>query len=191
MELTKSRLLERYEREVRPALVKERGLRNPMQAPTVLKIKLNVGVGEAKDNAKALESAVRTLTVLSGQKPVVTRAKKSISNFKLREGQAVGVMVTLRGHRMWQFLDKMMNLTLPRVRDFQGVSVRGFDGRGNYSLGFRDQLIFPEIVFDEVEQIKGLGVVIVTSAVDDALAADLLYRLGMPFRDYRVAKEVD
>lgn len=191
MATLKSRLQERYEKEVRPALMKERGLRNPMQVPTIVKIKLNVGVGEAKDNAKALESAVRTLTVLSGQKPVITRAKKSISNFKLREGQAVGATLTLRGERMWHFLDKMMNLTLPRVRDFQGVSVRGFDGRGNYSLGFRDQLIFPEIIFDEIEQIKGLGVVIVTSAEDDAMAADLLYRLGMPFRDYRVSKEVD
>ncbi|OPX23340.1 MAG: 50S ribosomal protein L5 [Planctomycetales bacterium 4484_113] len=191
MATLKSRLQERYEKEVRPALMKERGLRNPMQVPTIVKIKLNVGVGEAKDNAKALESAVRTLTVLSGQKPVITRAKKSISNFKLREGQAVGATLTLRGERMWHFLDKMMNLTLPRVRDFQGVSVRGFDGRGNYSLGFRDQLIFPEIIFDEIEQIKGLGVVIVTSAEDDAMAADLLYRLGMPFRDYKVSKEVD
>jgi len=191
MATLKSRLRERYEREVRPALVKERALGNPMKAPTIARIQLNIGVGEAKDDAKALESAIRTLTVLSGQKPVVTRAKRSISNFKLREGQVVGVTVTLRGERMWHFLDKTLNLVLSRVRDFQGVSVRGFDGRGNYSLGFRDQLVFPEIVFDEIEKIKGLGVVIVTTAEDDALAADLLYRLGMPFRDYKVPKEVE
>jgi len=190
MGIVKSRLHECYKSEVRPALVKERELGNPMRAPSIVRVVLNVGVGEAKDNAKALESAIKTLTVLSGQKPVVTRAKKSISNFKLRAGQPVGATVTLRGERMWHFLDKMVNLVLPRVRDFQGVSVRGFDGRGNYSLGFRDELVFPEIIFDETEQIKGLGVVIVTTAEDDALAADLLYRLGMPFRDFKVSKEV-
>jgi large subunit ribosomal protein L5 len=190
MGLPKSRLHDIYENEVKPALIKERGLENPMQVPRLKMVKVNIGVGEAKDNAKALEGTVKTLTVIAGQKPVVTRAKKSISNFKLREGQPVGVTVTLRGELMWHFLDKLMSITLPRVRDFQGVSVKGFDGRGNYNLGLRDQLIFPEIIFDEVEVIKGMQVTITTTADDDALAADLLYRLGMPFRDYKVTKEV-
>lgn len=190
MGLPRSRLHDIYENEVKPALIKERGLENPMQVPRLRMIKVNIGVGEGKDNAKALDGTVKTLTVVAGQKPVVTRAKKSISNFKLREGQPVGATVTLRGELMWHFLDKLMNITLPRVRDFQGVSVKGFDGRGNYNLGLRDQLIFPEIIFDEVEVIKGMQVTITTTAEDDALAADLLYRLGMPFRDYRVTKEV-
>ncbi len=184
-----SRLYLRYKNEVRPAMMRERGL-NFMEVPRITKVVVNIGVGEAKDNPKALEGAIKTLTVITGQKPVVTRAKKSISNFKLREGQANGAYVTLRGQRMWHFLDKLMNLTLPRVRDFQGVSVRGFDGQGNYNLGFRDQLIFPEIIFDEIEHMKGLQVVVVTTAKDDALSADLLVRLGMPFRDYKVAVEV-
>ena len=190
MGLPKSRLHDIYENEVKPALIKERGLENPMQVPRLKMVKVNIGVGEAKDNAKALEGTVKTLTVIAGQKPVVTRAKKSISNFKLREGQPVGVTVTLRGELMWHFLDKLLSITLPRVRDFQGVSVKGFDGRGNYNLGLRDQLIFPEIIFDEVEVIKGMQVTITTTADDDALAADLLCRLGMPFRDYKVTKEV-
>jgi len=190
MGLPRSRLHDIYEKEIRPALAKERGLQNPMQVPRLKMVKVNVGVGEGKDNAKAIEGTVRTLTVITGQKPVVTRAKKSISNFKLREGQPVGVTVTLRGERMWHFLDKLLSITLPRVRDFQGVSVKGFDGHGNYNLGLRDQLVFPEIIFDEVEIIKGMQITITTTAEDDALAADLLYRLGMPFRDYKVTKEV-
>ncbi len=190
MGLPRSRLHDIYEKEIRPALAKERGLQNPMQVPRLRMVKVNVGVGEGKDNAKAIEGTVRTLTVITGQKPVVTRAKKSISNFKLREGQPVGVTVTLRGERMWHFLDKLLSITLPRVRDFQGVSVKGFDGHGNYNLGLRDQLVFPEIIFDEVEIIKGMQITITTTAEDDALAADLLYRLGMPFRDYKVTKEV-
>jgi len=137
-----------------------------------------------------LDGVVRTLTVITGQKPIITRAKKSISNFKLRAGQPVGATVTLRGELMWHFLDKLMSITLPRVRDFQGISVRGFDGRGNYNLGLRDQLIFPEIIFDEVELIKGMQITIVTTAGDDSLAAEMLSRLGMPFRDYKVTKEV-
>jgi large subunit ribosomal protein L5 len=190
MKVPRSRLHEMYDKEVVPALMRERGLNNVMEAPRLMKIKVNVGGGEAKDNQKVLDGIVRTLEVVTGQKPVITRAKKSISNFKLREGQPVGAAVTLRGELMWHFLDKLVSITLPRVRDFQGVSVRGFDGRGSYSLGLRDQLIFPEIIFDEVEVIKGMQVTIVTTAEDDALAADLLYRLGMPFRDYKVTKEV-
>jgi len=186
----KSRLKEFYESEVRPAMVKERGFSSIMQVPRIVKVVINMGVGEAKDNAKALESAVKSLTVISGQKPIVTRAKKSVSNFKLRAGQPNGVCVTLRGTRMWHFLDKLINLALPRVRDFQGVSVKGFDGRGNYNLGFRDQLVFPEIIFDEIEYLKGLQVTIVTTAENDALAAELLYRLGMPFRDFKIPVEV-
>ncbi|OGK12059.1 MAG: 50S ribosomal protein L5, partial [Candidatus Riflebacteria bacterium RBG_13_59_9] len=149
-----------------------------------------IGAGEGKDNQKVMDGVIRTLTVITGQKPIITRAKKSISNFKLRAGQPVGATVTLRGNLMWHFLDKLMNITLPRVRDFQGVSVRGLDGRGNFNLGLRDQLIFPEVIFDEVEVIKGLQVTVVTSAKDDTLAADLLFRMGMPFRDYKVSKEV-
>ncbi len=190
MKVPRSRLHDIYDKEVAPALMRERGLNNAMEAPRLMKIKVNIGGGEAKDNQKVLDGIVRTLEVITGQKPVITRAKKSISNFKLREGQPVGATVTLRGELMWHFLDKLVSITLPRVRDFQGVSVRGFDGRGSYSLGLRDQLIFPEIIFDEVEVIKGMQVTIVTTAKDDALAADLLYRLGMPFRDYKVTKEV-
>lgn len=190
MGLPKSRLHEVYDKEVKPALMRERGLKNVMEVPRLVKVKVNIGAGEAKDNQKVLDGVVRTLTVITGQKPVITRAKKSISNFKLREGQPVGATVTLRGELMWHFLDRLVNITLPRVRDFQGVSVRGFDGRGSYSLGLRDQLIFPEVIFDEVEVIKGMQVTVVTTAKDDALAADLLYRLGMPFRDYKVTKEV-
>jgi len=189
-EAIKSRLKEFYETEVRPAMMKERGFASVMRVPRIVKVVINMGVGEAKDNAKALESAIKTLTVISGQKPIVTRAKKSVSNFKLRAGQPNGVCVTLRGIRMWHFLDKLINLALPRVRDFQGVSVKGFDGRGNYNLGFRDQLVFPEIVFDEIEYLKGLQVTIVTTAENDALAAELLYRLGMPFRDFKIPVEV-
>jgi large subunit ribosomal protein L5 len=190
MKIPKSRLHEMYDKEVAPALMRERGLNNVMEAPRLIKVKVNIGGGEAKDNQKVLDGIVRTLEVVTGQKPLVTRSKKSISNFKLRQGQPVGVTVTLRGELMWYFLDKLVSITLPRVRDFQGVSVRGFDGRGSYSLGLRDQLIFPEIIFDEVEVIKGMQVTIVTTAKDDTLAADLLYRLGMPFRDYKAAKEV-
>jgi large subunit ribosomal protein L5 len=190
MSLPKSRLREMYVKEVRPAIMRERGLDNAMQVPRLVRIQVNIGAGEGKENQKALDGVVRTLTVITGQKPIVTRAKKSISNFKLREGQPVGATVTLRGELMWHFLDKLMSITLPRVRDFQGISVRGFDGRGNYNLGLRDQLIFPEIIFDEVELIKGMQITIVTTADDDSLAAEMLSRLGMPFRDYKVTKEV-
>ncbi len=190
MSLAKSRLREKYENEVAPALMKERELTNRMQVPNILKVQVNIGAGEGKDNQKVMDGVIRTLTVITGQKPIITRAKKSISNFKLRAGQPVGATVTLRGNLMWHFLDKLMNITLPRVRDFQGVSVRGLDGRGNFNLGLRDQLIFPEVIFDEVEVIKGLQVTVVTSAKDDTLAADLLFRMGMPFRDYKVSKEV-
>jgi large subunit ribosomal protein L5 len=190
MALPKSRLREQYTKEVRPAIMKERGLDNIMQVPRLVRIQLNIGAGEGKENQKVLEGVLRTLTVITGQKPVITRAKKSISNFKLREGQAIGATVTLRGELMWFFLDRLVSITLPRVRDFQGVSVRGFDGRGNFNMGLRDQLIFPEIIFDEVELIKGMQITIVTTAGDDTLAADMLARLGMPFRDFKVTKEV-
>ena len=190
MSFPKSRLRELYESEVRPAIMRERGLDNIMQVPRLVRIQVNIGAGEGKENQKALDGVVRTLTVITGQKPIITRAKKSISNFKLRAGQPVGATVTLRGELMWHFLDKLTSITLPRVRDFQGVSVRGFDGRGNYNIGLRDQLIFPEIIFDEVELIKGMQITIVTTAEDDSLAAEMLYRLGMPFRDYKVTKEV-
>lgn len=190
MSFPKSRLRELYESEVRPAIMRERGLDNIMQVPRLVRIQVNIGAGEGKENQKALDGVVRTLTVITGQKPVITRAKKSISNFKLRAGQPVGATVTLRGELMWHFLDKLTSITLPRVRDFQGVSVRGFDGRGNFNIGLRDQLIFPEIIFDEVELIKGMQITIVTTAEDDSLAAEMLYRLGMPFRDYKVTKEV-
>lgn len=190
MSFPKSRLRELYESEVRQAIMHERGLDNIMQVPRLVRIQVNIGAGEGKENQKALDGVVRTLTVITGQKPIITRAKKSISNFKLRAGQPVGATVTLRGELMWHFLDKLTSITLPRVRDFQGVSVRGFDGRGNYNLGLRDQLIFPEIIFDEVELIKGMQITIVTTAEDDSLAAEMLYRLGMPFRDYKVTKEV-
>lgn len=190
MSLPKSRLRELYESEVRPAMMRERNLDNTMQVPRLVRIQVNISAGEGKENQKVLDGVVRTLTVVTGQKPVITRAKKSISNFKLRAGQPIGATVTLRGELMWHFLDKLTNITLPRVRDFQGVSVRGFDGRGNYNLGLRDQLIFPEIIFDEVELIKGMQITIVTTANDDSMAAEVLYRLGMPFRDYKVTKEV-
>jgi len=176
------RLLENYKAEVVPALKDGLELANVMQVPKVLKVVLNIGVGEAIDNAKALDSAVEDITTMTGQKPIITRAKKSIANFKLREGKAIGTKVTLRGERMWSFLDRLMNVALPRVRDFRGVNPNSFDGRGNFTLGFREQLIFPEIDFDKVEQIRGFEVTIVTSAENDEHGRELLRKLGMPFR---------
>jgi large subunit ribosomal protein L5 len=175
-------LKERYQKEVAPALQKELGLKNVMRIPRVTKVVVNIGVGEALDNAKALDAAVNDLTIITGQKPVVTKARQSIANFKLREGRAIGTKVTLRGDRMWDFLDRLMNIALPRVRDFRGISADGFDGRGNYNLGFREQLVFPEIEYDKIDKLRGLEVAIVTTAQTDDEGRLLLQMLGMPFQ---------
>jgi len=177
-----NRLQERYRQEIVPALMKELNLKNVMQVPRIRKVVLNIGLGEALDNPKALDAAVRDLSIITGQRPVVTRARKSIANFKLREGRAIGVKVTLRGERMWAFLDRLMNVALPRVRDFRGVSPNAFDGRGNYTLGLREQLIFPEIDYDQIDKVRGMEVTIVTTAQTDDEARALLRMLGMPFR---------
>jgi large subunit ribosomal protein L5 len=177
------RLKEKYQAEVVPALMQEFNYSSIMQVPRLQKAVLNIGLGEAIQNAKALDAAVGDLAAIAGQKPVVTRAKKSIAAFKLREGMPIGAMVTLRGTAMYEFLDRLMNLALPRLRDFRGVSRRSFDGRGNYSLGLREQILFPEIEYDKVDKIRGLEVAIVTSATNDEQGYQLLKRLGMPFRD--------
>ncbi len=177
------RLKEKYQTEVVPALMQEFGYRSVMQAPRLEKIVLNIGLGEAIQNSKALDAATSDLAAIAGQKPVITRARKSIAAFKVRQGMPIGVMVTLRGPRMWSFLDRLINLVLPRLRDFRGVSRRSFDGRGNYSLGLREQIVFPEIDYDKVDKLRGLEVVIVTTAPDDEQGYALLKRLGMPFRD--------
>ena len=177
-----ARLRKRYFDEIRPALMKELGLENPMAAPKLEKVVINMGVGEATQNAKVLDPAVQELGQITGQKPVVTKAKKSIAAFKVREGMPIGCMVTLRGDRMYEFLDRLMNVALPRVRDFRGVSTRSFDGRGNYTLGLRDQLIFPEIDYSKIERQKGMNITIVTTARSDDHARALLRSLGMPFR---------
>ena len=175
-------LKERYQKEISPALMKSLGLKNVMEIPRIKKVVVNIGLGEALDNPKALDAAVIDLTAIAGQKPVITKARKSIANFKLREGRAIGTAVTLRGERMWSFLDRLMNIVLPRVRDFRGVSAESFDGRGNYTLGLREQIIFPEIEYDKVDKVRGLEITIVTSAQTDDQAAALLQMLGMPFR---------
>ena len=177
-----ARLRERYVKEVAPALTKEFGYQNPMSIPRVQKVVVNMGLGEAIQNAKILDIAVNDLATVTGQKPVVTKAKKSIAAFKLREGMSIGAMVTLRGDRMYEFLDRFMNIALPRVRDFRGVSPKAFDGRGNYTIGLRDQLIFPEIDFGKVDKARGMNVCIVTTAKTDEEARALLRHLGMPFR---------
>jgi large subunit ribosomal protein L5 len=176
------RLLERYRRDVRDRLSKEYGYTNVHQVPTLEKIVLNVGLGEATQNAKLLERAAEELAMIAGQKPIIRRARKSVANFKLRQGQAIGAMVTLRGYRMWEFLDRLMSVALPRVRDFRGTSPKAFDGRGNYTLGIREQIIFPEVDYDKVEKITGLNVTVCTTARTDAEAKSLLAHLGMPFR---------
>src|SRR5216117_2687705 len=176
------RLKARFRKEVASALMKEFELKNPMAVPHLHKIVVNVGVGEATQNAKILDPAVNELGQITGQKPVTTRAKKSIAAFKVREGQAIGAMVTLRGDRMYEFLDRLVNVVLPRVRDFKGVSAKSFDGRGNYTLGLHDQLIFPEIDYARVDKTKGMNVTIVTTAGNDDQARVLLKHLGMPFR---------
>ena len=177
-----NRLQAKYKDEIVPALVKEFGYTTIMQAPRLEKIVINIGVGDATANAKALDDAVNDLTIISGQKPVVTKAKKSIATFKVREGQAIGCKVTLRGVRMYEFLDKLVSIALPRVRDFRGVSRNAFDGHGNYTLGVKEQLIFPEIDYDKIAKVRGMDVVIVTNARTDKEAASLLEKLGMPFR---------
>jgi len=176
------RLKTRFHKEVEPALLKEFQLRNPMAVPHLHKIVVNMGVGEATQNAKVLDPATNELGQITGQKPVITRAKKSIAAFKVREGQAIGAMVTLRGDRMYEFFDRLVNVVLPRVRDFRGVSTKSFDGRGNYTLGLHDQLIFPEIDYAKVDKLKGMNVTIVTTAKSDDQARSLLKHLGMPFR---------
>ncbi len=177
-----NRMRERYQQQVAPALMEAFGLQNTMQIPRIQKVVVNIGVGEALDNPKALEAAVEDLTTITGQRPIQTKARKSIANFKLREGRIIGTKVTLRGDRMWSFLDRVMNVALPRVRDFRGVSPNAFDGRGNYTLGLRDQLVFPEIEYDKIDKLRGLEVTIVTTAGDDEQARALLQMLGMPFR---------
>jgi len=177
-----NRLKEKYQNEVVPALMKALNLENVMQVPRLEKVVINIGMGEALDNPKTLEAASSDLSQIAGQHPVITKARKSIANFKLREGRAIGVKVTLRGERMWSFLDRLMNIALPRVRDFRGISPDAFDGRGNYTLGLREQLIFPEIEYDKIDKIRGLEITIVTDAGKDDHAAALLQMLGMPFR---------
>jgi len=172
---------EKYNNEAVPALRKAFDLKNIMQAPRITKVVVNIGMGEAMDNPKSMEAAVSDLTTVTGQKPVMTKARKSIANFKLREGRLIGTKVTLRGDRMWAFLDRLLNTALPRVRDFRGVSANAFDGRGNYTLGLRDQLIFPEIEYDKIDKLRGMEVTIVTTAKDDDQARILLQLLGMPF----------
>jgi large subunit ribosomal protein L5 len=177
-----NRLQKKYREEVVPALIKEYNYSTPMQAPRLEKIVINVGVGDATQNAKALDDAVNDLTIISGQKPVITKAKKSIATFKVREGQEIGCKVTLRGLRMYEFLDKLVSIALPRVRDFRGVSRNAFDGHGNYTLGIKEQLVYPEIDYDKVSKVRGMDVVIVTTAMSDKEAYSLLEKLGMPFR---------
>jgi len=171
-----------YNQEIAPALFKELELENVMQVPKIEKVVVNIGVGEALDNPKALDAAVNDLTIITGQKPVILAAKKAISNFKLREGRQIGVKVTLRGDKMWAFLDRLINVALPRVRDFRGISADSFDGRGNYTLGLREQLIFPEIAYDKIDKLRGMEVTIVTTAQNDDQARLLLSKFGMPFR---------
>lgn len=176
------RMKEKFQTDVVPALEQELGYTNRMAVPTVKKITLNIGLGEALTNARAMDAAVGDLATISGQKPVVTKAKKSIAQFKIREGMPIGAMVTLRGDRMWEFLDRFISIALPRIRDFQGLSDRGFDGHGNYSIGLREQLVFPEIDYDKIDRVRGLQVNIVTSAETDREGRALLGQLGMPFR---------
>lgn len=177
-----TRLKDRYQQEIIPAMMERFQYKNVMEVPKLHKIVVNMGVGEAKDNPKALENAVNELALVTGQKPVITKAKKSIANFKLREGMNIGCKVTLRGEKMYNFLDKLISISLPRVRDFRGVSPSAFDGRGNYTLGVKEQLIFPEIHYDMIDSIRGMDIVVVTSAKTDEEAKELLAQMGMPFR---------
>ncbi|MCP5068812.1 MAG: 50S ribosomal protein L5 [bacterium] len=177
------RLLERYRSEIHGKLREEFSYGNPHQVPTVEKVVVNIGLGEATQNPKLLDKAAEELALITGQKALIRRARKSVANFKLRQGQPIGTMVTLRGERMWEFLDRLLNVALPRVRDFRGTSPKAFDGRGNYTLGVREQIIFPEVDYDKVEKITGMNVTVVTSARTDAEAKALLAHLGMPFRN--------
>jgi len=177
-----SRFREKYETEIREAMTKKFGYKNVMEIPKLDKIVINMGVGEARENAKVLDSAVKDLTEIAGQKPVITKAKKSVANFKLREGMPIGCKVTLRGERMYEFADRLISLALPRVRDFRGVSADSFDGRGNYALGIKEQIIFPEIEYDKVDKVRGMDVIFVTTAKTDEEARELLRLFGMPFR---------
>ncbi len=177
-----SRLKEKYQQEVMPALQKEFNYKNPMQVPTVNKVVVNIGMGEVIQNAKAMDAAVSDLATITGQRPVITRARRSVAAFKLREGMQIGCMVTLRGERMYQFLDKLINVALPRLRDFQGISPEAFDGRGNYTLGLREQLVFPEIDYDKVDKVRGMEVSVVTTARTDEEGRRLLALMGMPFK---------
>ncbi len=177
-----SRLKEQYVNEIAPAMMKKFGYKNVMQIPKLDKIVVNMGVGEAKENAKLLESAAKDLEIITGQKPVVTKAKKSIANFKIREGMNIGCKVTLRGEKMYEFADRLINLALPRVRDFRGVNPNAFDGRGNYALGIKEQLIFPEIEYDKIDKVRGMDVIFVTTAETDEEARELLTMFNMPFR---------
>jgi len=176
-----SRLKEQYTNEIMDAMTKKFGYKNVMQIPKIDKIVINMGVGEAKENAKVLESAISDMEIITGQKAIVTRAKNSIANFKIREGQAIGCKTTLRGDKMYEFLDRLVNLALPRVRDFRGVDPNAFDGRGNYALGIKEQLIFPEIEYDKVDKVRGMDVIIVTTAKTDEESRELLRLFGMPF----------
>lgn len=180
--MAEARLRKHYKTNVVPALTKDFGYKNVMAVPKIEKVSINIGLGEATQNPKLMDGAVNELGAIAGQKPVVTKAKKSIAAFKLREGMSIGAMVTLRGDRMYEFLDRLMNVALPRVRDFRGVSQKSFDGRGNYTLGIKDQLIFPEIDYNKVEKIKGMNISITTTAKSDAEGLALLRQLGMPFR---------
>ncbi|HEV2404319.1 MAG TPA: 50S ribosomal protein L5 [Ktedonobacterales bacterium] len=179
---TTARLQEKYRQEVLPALQKEFGFANVMQAPALHKIVINIGMGEAIQNAKAMDNAVRDLADITGQRPVVTKAKRSVAAFKLREGMPIGCMVTLRGRHMYDFLDKLVNVALPRLRDFQGISADAFDGRGNYTLGIREQLVFPEINYDKIDKVRGMEITVVTTACTDEEGRRLLSLLGMPFK---------
>ena len=176
-----NRLLEKYNNEIVPEMIKKFGYKNIMQVPKLSKVIVNMGVGEAKDNSKVLESAMKDMEIITGQKPIITKAKKSIANFKIREGMNIGCKVTLRGSKMYDFTDRLVNLALPRVRDFRGVNPNSFDGRGNYALGLKEQLIFPEIEYDKVDKVRGMDVVFVTTAHTDEEARELLRLFNMPF----------
>ncbi len=177
-----NRLRERYQNEVMPSLQKSFDLKNIMEVPRIQKVVINIGLGQDMDNSKGLEAAVNDLTIIAGQKPIQTKSRKSIANFKLREGRVIGAKVTLRGERMWSFLDRLINIALPRVRDFRGISPDAFDGRGNYTLGLRDQLIFPEMEYDKIDKLRGMEITIVTTAKNDEHSREMLRNLGMPFR---------
>jgi large subunit ribosomal protein L5 len=177
-----ARLKEKYLNEIRPALAERFEFKNALEAPRLEKVVINMGVGEAKDNPKALDAAVNDMTLIAGQRPVITKARKSVASFKIREGMSIGCKVTLRGERMYEFLDKLINVALPRVRDFRGVSPKSFDGRGNYTLGLREQLIFPEVDYDQIDKVRGMDIIIVTTANSDEEARELLREMGMPFR---------